>query len=72
MHVFKKHRSDCQKQHCNLGQSNSLHVQFATLVQLIYVFWIDGIPQLFVYHPHADKYILHSHPKSNDQSGKAR
>ena len=47
-------------------------MHLATSARSIYVFWIDGIPQLIVYLPHADKYILHSRQTSNDRNGKAR
>ena len=46
MHVFKKYTDSIQrqKQHSNLGQSESLLIMSILLLQLIYVTWI-GVPQ---------------------------
>ena len=63
------HRPDRQKLQWN---SNTNNVHLATSARLICAFCIEGVPQLIVYLSHTDTFISHSHPTSNDRSGKAR
>ena len=48
------------------------NVDLAISAKSICVVWIGGMPQLIVYLPHANKFILHSRPTPNDRSGKTR
>ena len=56
MHVFKRYTKLINKNKLSRSVEQLFnHVFLATSAQSIYVFWIVGIQQSFVYLPHSDK-----------------
>ena len=70
--VQEIHWPDQQKQKSRSVEKLTSIVHLATSATSIWVFEIEGIPQLIVHLSHADTLILHSCPTWNDRSSKAR